>query len=524
MSVELIPGRSRTVAIGAAALAVLLGALDTYVVVSMIRQIMDDLLIPVNRLERVTPIVTGYLLGYIAAMPLLGQASDRFGRKLVLQSCLAGFLVGSVVTALADDLPMLVAGRVVQGVASGALLPVTMALAADLWATHKRSNVLGAVGAVQELGSVLGPLYGVAIAGLAVWSSAFGIAGWRGVFWMNVPLGVLAMIAVQVSVSRRDPAHEPVRVDVVGGLLLAVALGLAVVGLYNPDPRTAVLPPWGGPMLVGVGVATVAFVGWELRAKTRLIDPVDVQMGAFLAALGVSGAAGVALMVTLVDVDLFAQSLLDRDDRGAVILLLRFLAALPVGALLGGLLAARLGDRVVAAVGMLLAAAGYFRMARWPMDVLSVPYQVGPIVVPRLDTDLAVAGLGLGLVIAPLSVAVLRAVSPIQYGIASAGVVVARMAGMLVGVAALSAWGLHRFHSLTANLQVPFPVGKPPEQAARELAEYAGAVDRALVTEYTGIFLITSVVCAAGALLALFLGRHPAKASDSAENSITKRS
>ncbi|QTJ64326.1 MFS transporter [Rhodococcus sp. ZPP] len=521
MSVELIP-RSRTVAIGAAALAVLLGALDTYVVVSMIRQIMDDLLIPVNRLERVTPIVTGYLLGYIAAMPLLGQASDRFGRKLVLQSCLAGFLVGSVVTALADDLPLLVSGRVVQGVASGALLPVTMALAADLWATHKRSNVLGAVGAAQELGSVLGPLYGVAIASLAVWSSAFGIAGWRGVFWMNLPLGVLAMIAVQVSVPRRDRAHEPVRVDVAGGLLLAVALGLAVVGLYNPDPRTAVLPPWGGPTLVGVGVAAIAFVGWELRAKTRLIDPVDVQMGAFLAALGVSGAAGVALMVTLVDVDLFAQSLLDRDDRGAVILLLRFLAALPVGALLGGLLAARLGDRVVAAAGMLLAAAGYFRMARWPMDVLSVPYQVGPIAVPRLDTDLAIAGLGLGLVIAPLSVAVLRAVPPSQHGIASAGVVVARMTGMLVGVAALSAWGLHRFHSLTANLQVPFPVGKPPEQAARELAEYTGAVDRALLTQYTEIFLITSVVCAAGALLALFLSRQPPKASDSAENSIAE--
>lgn len=524
MSVEPIPRRRRIVAIGAAALAVLLGALDTYVVVSMFRQIMDDLLIPVNRLERVTPIVTGYLLGYIAAMPLLGQASDRFGRKLVLQSCLAGFLVGSVVTALADDLPMLVAGRVVQGVASGALLPVTMALAADLWATHTRSNVLGAVGAAQELGSVLGPLYGVAIAGLALWSSAFGIAGWRGVFWMNVPLGVLAMIAVQVSVPRRDPAHEPVRVDVAGGLLLAVALGLAVVGLYNPDPRTAVLPPWGGPMLVGVGVATVAFVGWELRAKTRLIDPVDVQMGAFLAALGVSAAAGVALMVTLVDVDLFAQSLLDRDDRGAVLLLLlRFLAALPVGALLGGLLTARLGDRVVTAAGMLLAAAGYFRMARWPMDVLSASYQVGPIAVPRLDTDLAIAGLGLGLVIAPLSVAVLRAVPPTQHGIASAAVVVARMTGMLVGVAALSTWGLHRFHSLTANLQVPFPVGKPPEQAARDLAEYTAAVDRALLTEYTGIFLITSVVCAAGALLAMLLRRHPATASDSAENCITQR-
>ncbi|WP_213572144.1 MFS transporter [Rhodococcus sp. USK13] len=523
MSIELSPRRSRAVAIGAAALAVLLGALDTYVVVSMFRQIMDDLLIPVNRLERVTPIVTGYLLGYIAAMPLLGQASDRFGRKLLLQGCLAGFLIGSVVTALADDLPMLVAGRVVQGVASGALLPVTMALAADLWATHTRSNVLGAVGAAQELGSVLGPLYGVAIAGLAVWPGAFGIAGWRGVFWMNVPLGLLAMIAVQVSVPRRDRARAPVRVDVAGGLLLAVALGLAVVGLYNPDPRTAVLPPWGGPMLAGVGVATIAFVGWELHAKTRLIDPVNVRMGAFLAALGVSSAAGVALMVTLVDVDLFAQSLLDRDDRGAVILLLRFLVALPVGALLGGLLTARLGDRVVAAAGMLAAAVGYLQMARWPMDVLSASYQLGPIAMPRLDTDLAIAGLGLGLVIAPLSVAVLRAVPSTQHGIASAGVVVARMTGMLVGVAALSAWGLHRFHSLTANLQVPFPVGKPPEQAARELAEYTAAVDQALLTQYTEIFLITSAVCVAGALLALFLGRRPAQAPDSGENSITKR-
>ena len=115
----------RRVAISAGSLAVLLGALDAYVVVTIMRDIMSDVHIPVNQLQRITWIITMYLLGYIAAMPLLGRASDRFGRKLVLQVSLALFIVGSVVTALAGhwgDFHLLIGGRTIQGVASGALL------------------------------------------------------------------------------------------------------------------------------------------------------------------------------------------------------------------------------------------------------------------------------------------------------------------------------------------------------------------------------------------------------------------
>ncbi|MGH3516814.1 MAG: MFS transporter [Haloechinothrix sp.] len=496
--------RSRSLAIGAGGLAVLLGALDTYVVIALFRAIIDDLRIPVNRLERLTPIVTGYLLGYVAAMPLLGQASDRFGRKLLLQICLIGFGVGSAITALADTIPLLVAGRLVQGIASGALLPVTMALAADLWTAHRRATVLGAVGAAQELGSVLGPVYGIALAALA---------GWRGVFWVNLPLAILAMAAVHVALPRRGAQTVPAgrtRVDVVGGGLLAVVLGLLVIGLYNPEPSEQVLPGWGVPTLVAAGVALIVFVAWELRARTKLIDTAGIRMGPFLAALGASAAAGAALMVTLVDVDLFAQTLLDRDDRGAIELLLRFLVALPIGALLGGTLSGRFGERWVACGGMLIAAGGFWLIAGWPLDVLAARYHLGPLALSRSDADLVIVGLGLGLVIAPLSAAVLRVVPAVQHGIASAGVVVARMTGMLVGIAALSAWGLHRFHSLTADLATPLPFGKTPEQTEQEMTAYRDAVNDALLTQYSEVFAITAAVCLAGAALALLIGsRRP---------------
>ncbi|HSS24491.1 MAG TPA: MFS transporter [Mycobacterium sp.] len=489
----------RRVAISAGSLAVLLGALDAYVVVTIIRDIMTDVHIPINQLQRVTWIITLYLLGYIAAMPLLGRASDRFGRKLLLQVSLTLFIVGSVVTALAGhwgDFHLLIAGRAIQGVASGALLPVTLALGADLWAQRNRAGVLGGIGAAQELGSVLGPLYGIFI----VWLTH----DWRYVFWINVPLTLIAMAMIQVSLPSHERTDKSEKIDLVGGVLLAVALGLAVIGLYNPEPDgKEILPSYGLPLVIGAILVAVIFVVWERFSRTRLIDPAGVRFRPFLAALGTSLAAGAALMVTLVNVELFGQGVLQMNQAQAAGLLLWFLIALPIGAVLGGWIATRAGDRAMTFIGLLIAAYGYWLIHYWRQDVMDQRHNIfGLFSVPIVHADLLVAGLGLGLVIGPLTSAALRVVPAAQHGIASAAVVVARMTGMLIGVAALSAWGLYRFNQIVAGLTAHIP---PNATLMERVAAQATLYLKAFAAMYGDIFGATVIICVVGALLGLLI-------------------
>jgi multidrug resistance protein len=499
---------SRRIAVGVGGLAVLLAAIDAYVVVSIFVPILNSLGLPINRLERATPIVTGYLLGYVAAMPLLARISDRYGRRIVIYAGLAGFAAGSALTGWAPTENWLVVGRTVQGVAGGALLPVTLALAADLFAERSRARVLGGVGAAQELGSVIGPLYGAWVASQV---------DWRWVFWINIPLAAVAAALVHRNVPPRrlgDPADRP-RVDVVGGLLLAACLGVLVAALDNQHPENGVLPPQG-PLLLGVsGVLLVAFVVWEITARTKLMDLAGVAKRPFFASVATSLLAGAGLLATLLFIQLDAQTVLEKTAGQASLLLARFLIALPIGAVIGGYLVRRFGERIITVVGLAIATFGYWLISRWPIEVLSASHHIGPIRLPMLDTDLAIAGLGLGLIIAPLASAVLRAVPPAQHGIASAALVVARMMGMLIGVAALAAWGLHKFQQLTAHLNTPLPINISAARFAAEEAAYEKALFHALQQEYRSIFFATAIVCAAGAVIGLALeGRHRRPTAD----------
>ncbi|MDX6222593.1 MAG: hypothetical protein QOD91_1647, partial [Frankiales bacterium] len=154
------PSTSRHLrALTLACLAVLLAAADTYVVVLVLPNIMSSVGLTTDQLQNATPIVSGFLLGYVALLPLVGRLSDLHGRRPLLVACLVGFATGSAITAGSHTLVWVVAGRFQQGLGGGGLVPVTLALVADEWPAERRSLPLGVVGAVQELGNLLGPLY-----------------------------------------------------------------------------------------------------------------------------------------------------------------------------------------------------------------------------------------------------------------------------------------------------------------------------------------------------------------------------
>ena len=279
--------------------------------------------------------------------------------------------------------------------------------------------------------------------------------------------------------------------DLVGATLLAVALGGIVLAFASADPEVAVFNPQGAWFLLGAGLAAAAFVVHLVRADAPIIPRAALAAVPAWGSLLVSFLVGWALIAALVDIPLFARTTTFRDSQlGAALVLLRFLVALPVGAVVGGYLIRRLPAGVITAVGMLLAAGGFFWMAQW--DATSLDGFAS-------NVPLVLGGLGFGLALAPVNAAILSTTADDTHGIASALVVVARMVGMLVGISVLTTWGLHQLHE--EHL-------KDPD---------LGLVDLAIVQEQS-VFTGAAVAAVLAAVLALVLFRRaPTRGLDTAE-------
>ncbi|HXB03577.1 MAG TPA: MFS transporter [Candidatus Angelobacter sp.] len=481
--------------LGIAAAGLFIAALDAYVVVTLLPSMIADVGLTIDRFEQATPIVTGFLGGYVVAMPLLGAYSDARGRAPVYAACMVVFAAGSAITATAGlwtfaGLPWLVAGRVLQGLGGGGLVPLSLALAADLYRGDARTLALGSVAGLQEAGSVFGPLYGTTLAALAASAGA-----WRFVFWLNVPLAALCAGGLLLATRRgvTPSASVTASIDWISASLLGLGLGLLVLALYPDDPDHRAT----GTLLLPAGLASAAVLalyGWR---QVRRLEPLVPRE--LLRSRGFAGAAvanlliGAALMVALVDVPVLGRLVFNLDQLGSGLLLSRFLVGIPIGAVLGGWLAGRLGARPVAVGGILVSAVAFLQMSTWSSNELSL--NIG--FVRQADIALAACGFGLGIVIAPLTSAVLALTRGESHGLATSLVVLARTMGMLVGLSALTAFGLYRFHQILGT-----PVLTDPSLRAR-VDHLARLVAAAFLQEYREIFTLAAALCVLAALVML---------------------
>ena len=461
----------------------LVTALDQTVVVTALPALMLDLKVPITELDRVSWVVTAYLLGYTVAMPLVGRLADVYGYARVYQVSLVVFMVGTTLVALAGTLEWVIGARVVQAVGGGAMVPVGMAIAAGLLPPERRGLALGIVGGAAEAGSMLGPVYGAAI---VEW------LGWRWIFWLNVPQGALLLLFLLWLPNR---PNRQARVDYLGGalliaLLLTLSLAVSRQGLFtlsSPLPFT----------IGGAGLLLAVVFGWQQRRSAApLLPPSLFRSLALVTANATQFLVGIALIIGLVTVPLMANTVMGRDAWTGALWLLRLTAAIPVGAILGGLALAALGARTITVAGLALAAAGLFMVGSWTLDVAE----------PWLTLHLVVAGLGFGLVIAPIAAHALDAVvEDYRAGVASL-VVVSRMLGMTLGLAALSTWGVEHFQALTAGLDLPLPrPGEPASEVAARVAEYNQRLNAAGLSLFHNFLRAAGVVALAAVIPALLM-------------------
>ena len=406
-------------------------ALDQTVVVAALPSVMVDLEIPLTDLDRASWIVTAYLVSYTVAMPLAGRLSDVYGRVRMFQAALVLFSIGSALVAVAPDFPWIVSARVLQAIGGGATVPIGLAMAVAAVAPHRRGIALGLVAASAEAGSVLGPLYG---GGIIEW------IGWRWIFWLDIPQSfiLIGLLAILPNVANRTAKMDYLGALTLGGALTVLSLALSQRSIFAMESFVPYL-------MVGLGVLLVfALIVVERHAVQPLLASFLYRSKAFVASNIAQFLVGVALIISLVSVPLMASTVMEKGAWESALHLVRLTAAIPVGAVVGGYIMRWTGVRAVCITGLAFMGAGLLIMSSWGTVVEEL----------RLSAPLAVAGLGFGLVIPPISVTALSAAPSHYWGAAASLVTASRMVGMALGLAALSAWGIERFYSLTAHVTV----------------------------------------------------------------------
>jgi EmrB/QacA subfamily drug resistance transporter len=481
-------------------LGMFLAALDQTIVATALPRISSDL----HGVEHLSWVVSAYLLTSTAATPIYGKLSDLYGRKLMLQAAIVIFLLTSILCAIAGSMGQLIAFRALQGLGGGGLLAMAHATIADVISPRERGRYQGYFAGVFAVSSIIGPVLG----GLFV-----DYLTWRWVFWINLPIGLAALVMAQKTLYRLEAKRLRHKIDYLGAVLIvsAVCCVLLVTTMGGTDV------PWNSPLIEALsGAAVLLFalcVIQERTASEPILPPRLFRNSIFVTANLMNLLTSLSMLGGIVFMPLFLQLVYQLNAGDSGLMLIPLSGATTVGAISAGRLVAAKGRyKIYPIVGLACNVLG----------MLLVSTVTGETPLLLAGFYLFLSGIGLGLVMPVMLVAIQNAIEMRDLGTGTASISFFRSMGGSFGVALFGAVLIARLNGWIDAIPGHEVLGADPGAQllhagarALDLAPPAihGAVASAVTGAFHDMFRVGAAITFIDFLIALFLKELPLRTS-----------
>jgi EmrB/QacA subfamily drug resistance transporter len=469
---------------------VMLGMFLAALEATVVSTAMPTVIASLGGIERYSWVFSVYMLTSTVTVPVWGKLSDLYGRRRLFQIGIAIFLVGSILSGLAGSMAELIAWRALQGLGAGALIPLALTIVGEIFTLEERARMQGVFSGVWGLASIIGPLAGGYITDNL---------SWRWVFYINIPFGLLSAAIIGWMLVEPRRAERP-SIDYAGAVTLTASMTLLLFGLVEGGNL------WGylSAPTIAIFAASAALLALFFVAELRAVEPIvplELFKDVTFSSTTLCGFfVGTAMFGTISYIPLFIQGVTGASATTAGSALTPLMLAWVTMSVIGGRLLHRVGVRPLVVTGVSILVVGFFALTFFGRGASLV----------LLMADMALIGVGMGLVMLTILIAVQAVVPKHRLGVATSLSMFARSIGGAIGVAVMGAVLSMSLASRIEGLGVAVDPNQLLDPHARDVLapETLAALQTALAESLRGAFWIGTVVAVLALISAFWLPRR----------------